>query len=173
MLPALRLLIFGAGDDAKPLSQLANQMGWRVTMLDECQAKTLPVRFPEAEEVLKMKREHALEGLSFNARTAAVLLSHNYGLDKAVLQALLPRALPYIGMLGPKKRFDRMNEELDRELASHPEIHAPIGLDIGAQTPFEIAIAIISEIQARFSNRKGGSLRERKGTIHGRKPKEQ
>lgn len=169
VLPAIRLLIFGAGDDAKPLCHLASQMGWRVTVADECQAKTLPIRFPEAEKVQNVTRENPLSELPLNSRTAAVLLSHNYGFDKAVLQALLPLDLPYIGMLGPKKRFERMDKELRNTLSKHSEIHAPIGLDIGAQTPFEIALSIVAEVQASFSNRNGGALRDRKGTIHGRK----
>ena len=168
--PALRLMIFGAGDDARPLCQLAQQMGWRVTVADECKAKTLPVRFPEAEQVLCVERDSALAHLKTNSRTVAVLLSHNYGFDLAILNQLLPLNLPYVGMLGPRKRFDRMDAELGEILAERQEIHAPIGLDIGAQTPFEIALAIVAEIQAKMLEREGGFLKNRKGSIHPRKP---
>lgn len=168
--PAMRLLVFGAGDDARPLCQLAQQMGWRVTITDECQAKTLPVRFPEAEKVIHLNSAQALASLPTNRWTAAVLLSHNYGYDLAILKQLLGLDLAYIGMLGPKKRFERMDAELNGELSEMHNFHAPIGLDIGAQTPFEIAIAIVAEIQAKIQQRSAGFLRDRQGTIHERKP---
>ncbi len=167
--PALRLLIFGGGDDARPLCQLAAQMGWRVTVTDDCKAKALPLRFPEAEHVLQLDRNIATEALQPNAFTAAVLLSHNYAYDQAIVTGLLPFALPYIGILGPRKRFDRMDAELGGILRDRAGLHAPIGLDIGAQTPFEIALAIIAEIQAVFAQRDAGFLKSRAGFIHERK----
>lgn len=169
VLPALHLFIFGGGDDARPLCQLASQMGWRVTVTDDCKAKALPVRFPEAEQVIQLDRLIAAQTLQPNAYSAAVLLSHNYAYDQAILSGLLPFDLPYIGILGPKKRFERMNDAFEGRLSSMDAIHAPIGLDIGGQTPFEIALAIVAEIQAKWHQRAGGFLKLREGAIHTRK----
>ncbi len=167
--PALRLLIFGGGDDARPLCQLAAQMGWRVTVTDDCKAKALPLRFPEAEHVLQLDRNIAADALQPNAYTAAVLLSHNYAYDLAIVAGLLPFALPYIGILGPRKRFERMDAELGGLLRDLAAVHAPIGLDIGAQTPFEIALAIVTEVQAVLAARPAGFLKARESYIHHRK----
>lgn len=170
VVPAIRLLVFGGGEDARPLCQVAEQMGWRVTVTDDCAAKTLPVRFPEAERVVHLERTGAVQALRPDCFSAAVLLSHNYGYDKAILEGLLATEVAYIGILGPRKRFERLVDELGTDLAQHDGVHAPIGLDIGAQTPFEIAIAIVAEIQAKFTQREGGFLRLRVGSIHHRKP---
>ncbi|MDX1629744.1 MAG: XdhC family protein, partial [Fulvivirga sp.] len=105
--------------------------------------------------------------------TAAVLMSHNYPYDYAVLKKLLHTPVRYIGMLGPKKRVERMFSDLEDEgmkmsHEDHHRIHSPIGLDIGAETPEEIAFSIIGEIQARFRNRGGGFLKYRQAPIHQR-----
>ena len=160
VIPTIRLLIFGGGYDAEPLTRLANELGWRTTVTDDCAAKALPVRFPRAEQVVHLPREQAVDHLTPDQFTAAVLISHNYKYD-----------LPYIGMLGPVKRFHRMNEEMGGILKGNPAIHAPIGLDIGGQTPFGIAMAIASEIKAVFAGRSAGKLKDRKGAIHPRKLK--
>jgi xanthine/CO dehydrogenase XdhC/CoxF family maturation factor len=166
--PALRLLIFGAGDDVRPLASLAAQMGWRVEITDECAAKCLPVRFPEAGQVRQLLSGTAVADLAPDAYTAAVLISHNYDYDKAVLSQLLGYPLCYIGILGPRKRFERLDAELGGVLADLPTVHAPIGLDIGANTPFEIALAIVAEIQAVKAGRSAGPLRARAREIHDR-----
>jgi xanthine dehydrogenase accessory factor len=167
--PATRLLVFGGGEDARPLVQLAAQLGWRVTVTDDCAAKVLPIRFPEADNVQQLTRETAVSSLKPDRFTAAVLMSHNYGYDKAILLEMISTNVSYIGLLGPRKRFDRMNAELGGVLDGIETIHAPIGLDIGAQTPLEIAIAVIAEIQAVFARRNAGFLKSREGFIHDRK----
>jgi xanthine/CO dehydrogenase XdhC/CoxF family maturation factor len=100
-------------------------------------------------------------------------MSHNYEYDRDVLKKLLGSASPYIGILGPRKRYDKMLEEFHRQgISVDPEdlhrIHSPIGLDIGAETPDEIAVSIVSEIQGKFSNRSGGFLKYRNAPIHQR-----
>lgn len=167
--PALRLLVFGGGEDARPLVQLGAQLGWRVTVTDECAAKALPLRFAGAGQVVHLDRVKAVGELQPDRFTAAVLMSHNYGYDKAILENLIPFPLPYIGVLGPRKRFERIEDELGGCLAGNAAIHAPIGLDISAQTPLEIALAIVTEIQAVFAKRNAGFLKEREGFIHDRK----
>jgi xanthine dehydrogenase accessory factor len=100
-------------------------------------------------------------------------MSHNYEYDRDVLRKLLQSPSPYIGILGPRKRFDKMLAEYKREgielsVEDFDRIHSPIGLDIGAETPDEIALSIVSEIQGKFANRSGGFLKYRKAPIHQR-----
>ena len=101
-----------------------------------------------------------------------VLMTHNYLHDLELLRQLLPLPLRYLGCLGPKRRTERLLLELfdddTRRAASElRRLHAPIGLDIGAETPEEVALSIVSEIRAVLSERSGAQLREREGTIHG------
>ncbi|MCB9234628.1 MAG: XdhC family protein [Bacteroidia bacterium] len=168
VIPAIRLLIFGGGQDARPLCKLAHEMGWKTTVTDDCAAKALPVRFPEADRVIHLDRETAISQLSPDAFSAAVLISHNFDYDKAILRNLIPLNLSYVGVLGPKNRFQRLCDELELEKSQIDQLFAPVGLDIGAQTPFEIALAVIAEIQAVFSGRAGNSLRQRQASIHAR-----
>jgi xanthine/CO dehydrogenase XdhC/CoxF family maturation factor len=103
-------------------------------------------------------------------------MSHNYEYDRDVLKKLLKTESPYIGLLGPRKRFDKMLEEFNKEgivLTADDlhRIHAPIGLDIGAETPDEIAVSIVAEIQSKFTNRSGGFLKYRSSPIHHRDTK--
>jgi cyclic pyranopterin phosphate synthase len=105
-----------------------------------------------------------------------ILMSHNYDYDRDVLKKLLNSPAPYIGILGPLKRFNKMLDEFEREniqLSSYDfdRIHAPIGLDIAAESPQEIAVSIIGEIQAKLHKRKGMFLKERGGPIHERDEK--
>ena len=100
-------------------------------------------------------------------------MSHNYEYDRDVLRKLLSSPSPYIGILGPRKRFDKMIAEFEKEnirLSSEDlhRIHSPFGLDIGAEAPDEIALSIISEIQGKFANRSGGFLKYRNAPIHHR-----
>lgn len=164
--PVIRLLIFGGGYDAQPLTELGHQLGWQITVTDDCAAKSIPARFPKADRVVHLKRDMAVNALAPDKFTAVVLLSHNFEYDKVILESLLPYNLPYIGILGPQKRHDRMNIEMGNALERMLCIHAPIGLDIGGETPFEIALAIVGEIQAVFRGRNGGRLRDRTGPIH-------
>jgi len=101
--------------------------------------------------------------------TAVVLMSHDYNWDKTLLPIFLKKNPPYIGMLGPKKRMQKMQTELpDYDLESLVNLHSPVGLDIGAESPEEIALSIAAEIVATFRGRDGASLKFRKGAIHER-----
>jgi xanthine dehydrogenase accessory factor len=100
-------------------------------------------------------------------------MTHNYNYDKAMLKALTQKDIPYIGSLGPKKKLDRMLDELASEGLVLPDtkrdiIHGPVGLDIGAETSEEIALSILAEIQAVLSGREGQRLRHIEGEIHSR-----
>lgn len=171
--PAISLMIFGGGFDARPVSHLAKSIGWDVTVTDECVAHIAPVFFPTADNLSLCHREYIDRDFEITPFTACVLMSHNYEYDRDVLKKLLSTPTPYIGILGPRKRFDKMMDEFAGEgvrLTADDihRIHSPIGLDIGAEAPDEIALSIISEIQGKFSNRSGGFLKYRNAPIHQR-----
>lgn len=171
--PAVSLMIFGGGFDARPVSQLAKSLGWEVTVTDECVAHIAPVFFPTADKLSLCNRQFIERDFDITPYTACVLMSHNYEYDRDVLRKLLKSPASYIGILGPRNRFDKMVEEFSREglqLSSDDlhRIHSPIGLDIGAEAPDEIALSIVSEIQGKFANRSGGFLKYRNAPIHQR-----
>lgn len=174
--PTISLLIFGGGFDARPVSQLAQSLGWKVTVTDECVAHIAPAFFPGAERVSLCAREFVDRDFDITRYTPCLLMSHNYEYDREVLKKLLKSPAPYIGILGPRKRFEKMVHEFSQEgitLSSEDfhRIHSPAGLDIGAETPDEIALSIIAEIQGKLANRSGGFLKYRPGPIHQRDTK--
>jgi xanthine/CO dehydrogenase XdhC/CoxF family maturation factor len=174
--PAVSLIIFGGGFDARPVSELAKALGWNVSVTDECVAHIAPLFFPTADKLTLCQREFIDRDFEITPYTACVLMSHNYEYDRDVLKKLLATNTPYIGILGPRKRFDKMQIEFNAQGISLTQqdfqrIHSPIGLDIGAEAPDEIAVSIIAEIQSKFSNRSGGFLKYHAGPIHQRDPK--
>lgn len=170
--PTLSLLIFGGGFDARPVSELAKSLGWNVSVTDECVAHIAPIFFPSADKLSLCQREFIDRDFKITPYTACVLMSHNYEYDRDVLKKLIKTDAPYIGILGPRKRFDKMQEEFSAEdfsIGDIQRIHSPIGLDIGAEAPDEIAVSIVAEIQSKFSSRSGGFLKYNEGPIHQRR----
>ena len=171
--PSVSLIIFGGGFDARPVSQLAKSLGWDVQVTDECVAHIAPLFFPTADKLSLCHRDFIDRDFEITPFTACVLMSHNYEYDRDVLKKLIKTDTPYIGILGPRKRFDKMLIEFSAQglqllTEDIHRIHSPIGLDIGAETPDEIAVAIIAEIQGKFVNRSGGFLKYRNAPIHHR-----
>ncbi|GAB3325819.1 XdhC family protein [Hymenobacter humi] len=169
--PPLRVIIYGAGNDAQPLVRLAASLGWHITVLDGRPNLATAARFPEAAEV----RVVPVADLAQETRTDAyaVLLSHNYAYDLAALALHIPASTPYIGLLGPRLKAARLLDEpelglseAEKEALLQTRLHSPIGLDLGSETPEEIALAIVAEIQARRNQRNGRPLREKAGTVH-------
>jgi xanthine/CO dehydrogenase XdhC/CoxF family maturation factor len=171
--PGIELIIFGAGYDTVSLVRLATELGWPVTITEDCIAHLSPKRFPAATCLLYANADAVTDKLTFTDRTAAVLMSHNYNYDRDVLTNLLATDVLYIGVLGPRKRFDKMQAEW-RNAGKHfssltlDRVHSPIGLDLGAETPDEIALSILAEIKAFFSQKTGGFLSDKPGPIHER-----
>jgi xanthine dehydrogenase accessory factor len=171
--PAVSLVVVGAGNDAIPLVNIADVIGWEARVVDGRNTHAKPERFAAACQVLVSKPEKALEQIPIDEQTVFVLMTHNYNYDLAMLKALLERNVKYIGVLGPKKKLERMLGELkdagmkltENQLSS---IYGPVGLEIGAETAEEIALSIIAEIKAVFGGKKGTSLRESKDFIHSR-----
>jgi xanthine dehydrogenase accessory factor len=143
--PPIRLFIFGDGPDSKAFHSLGNLLGWQT--LEILNANTLPGE-PDGW-------------------TAAIVKSHNYGRDFAALQKLLPLDLRYVGLIGPRKRRNQLlSDLLELGVTINAGFFAPAGIDLGAETPEEIALAVLSEVQRVFAAASGESLRERKISIH-------
>ena len=171
--PPLPLTIFRAGDDAMPLAQMAKLLGWHVTVIDARPAYATAERFPDADAVI-CERPETLASHSqavFPPEAMVMIMTHSFTRDRTLLRTLLPRELRYIGILGPKSRTQRLLDELADDGVTFPaenlaRLHGPAGLDIGAETPEEIAVSIIGEMQAVLSRRPGGALRDRNAPIH-------
>lgn len=166
------LVIFGAGEDARPLVRLAKEVGWHVAVVDSRPAYATSVRFPEADAVVNATATEAARQLTADHSAYAVIMTHRYAEDLQLLRQLLPHPLAYLGVLGPRKRTDRLLAQLQTEGFSPSEsmlarLHAPIGLDLGGNTPETVALAIIAEIQSRLTGRIPIYLRDRSAPIHG------
>ena len=163
--PPIRLVVFGGGFDVPPVVNAAAALGWSTSVVSRRQIGSC-----RPEQVLAASPAAACERLRPDARTAAVIMNHNYSRDREALAAMLDSEAGYIGVLGPRARTERMLAEIDRFTDDLSRIHAPTGLDIGAENPEEIAAAILAEVVAVFAGRRGGSLRDRPGPIHRPEP---
>jgi xanthine dehydrogenase accessory factor len=165
--PPVQLLVFGAGYDAIPVVQFAKQLGWQVTVIDPRSTYATPDRFPQADTLIVCQPNRLQDHLTLNSQMVAVVMTHHYLHDRTLLQTLLPASLRYLGVLGPKRRTQQLLADLQAEgCKTNQRLHSPIGLDIGAETPEEIALAIVAEIQAVLSRRSGQFLHDRPGAIH-------
>ncbi len=172
--PPISLVIVGAGNDAVPVMQIADSIGWHVRIVDGRNTLAKPERFVSACQVVVSNPQNVLDEIPVDAYTAFVLMTHNYNYDFAMVKGLLQKDIPYIGMLGPKTRLDKIFNQLENEgitISNHQmkKFYGPSGLEIGAETPEEIALSIIAEIKAVFSQKTGSSLRNKKEVIHSRK----
>ena len=172
IMPVPSLALFGAGDDAMPLVRIAKQMGWHVRIFDSRPSYATRQRFPEADEVTVASTESLDECVHLDAACLAVVMTHRFAEDVNILRWLAARPPAYIGMLGPRKRTDRLIAELRAGgVAIEPRmmerLYSPVGLDLGASTPESIALSIVAEIQCLLSGRKPIHLRDRTAPIHG------
>jgi xanthine dehydrogenase accessory factor len=161
--PVVTLVLIGAGNDVMPMVEYADILGWEAKVVDGRATHARPERFAKACQVLVAKPEQVLAQIPLDDWTVFALMTHNYNYDKAMLLELCQKKARYIAMLGPKKKLQRMLDEFEEEGAGLTEeslatIHSPAGLDIGAQTPEEIALSIISEMKAVLCGRMGHSL---------------
>jgi len=171
--PGPALVVAGAGNDVRPLVETAEMLGWDITLVDGRPGYASQTRFPTCQ-VKVARADEALRSIVIDNQTAVVLMSHNYEYDKAVLIQALGGPAKYIGILGPQKKKERLWKEMREEgilltAEQQDRIYGPTGLDIGAETPEEIALSVISEIKAVFAGRSGGMLRRNPvGKIHQR-----
>lgn len=157
--PPPALIVFGAGDDAQPLTEFAAALGWHITIADGRSQLARPERFPLAARVGGLDSALAMAAPG----NAAVIMTHSYEQDRKILAALLPAEMKYIGILGPRRRTDRLIGEVAPEIGLTPEeciarLHTPVGLDLGGHSPAAIALAIAAELQAVFSGREARKL---------------
>lgn len=144
-----RLLLLGAGPDALPVVDFAARLHWQVTVSDRRPAYADPSHFPSAERVLLARPEEIAHATDLPSFTAAVVMSHHLPSDLAYLRVLSFSTLPYVGLLGPAARREKLLAELGPDAGRlRPRLHAPVGLHLGGRTPEAIALAIVAEIHA-------------------------
>lgn len=165
------LVMFGAGQDAPPLAHAAALLGWLVTVIDQRRSLLAAERFPSANLVFLNDAKALQSTITFDDGTAAVVMSHSYAQDLFWLRELAQIELPYIGLLGPRRRTEQLIHDLRKEGVlisdTFPDrIFSPAGLDIGSETAQEIAAAIVAEIHAVAHRRNGGFLRNRPPRVH-------
>ncbi len=168
--PAFNLLIIGAEHDAVKLCKMASLLGWQVDLITSLKDPKSMVDFPGANSVIASDAE-IIDFSMVNENTGIVIMNHSYVQDLKYLLKLVEKKPAYLGMLGAAKRRDKMFTELFELNPLITEdflesIHTPAGLNLGAQTPEEIAISIISEILATIKNKKPDSLKTINGHIH-------
>ncbi|SDB54452.1 Xanthine and CO dehydrogenase maturation factor, XdhC/CoxF family [Flavobacteriaceae bacterium MAR_2010_188] len=171
--PVRSLLIFGSEHDSVALCKMASLTSWDVTIVAHPLNEKEISFFPGAKDLVHLLPEE-LDSLQIDSQTACILMSHSFSRDLAYLLELSNFKIPYIGLLGPHKR---KNQLLDQLIERKPEISdqildtffGPVGLDIGAETPQEIAIAVLGELQSVFTKTHVDHLRNKSGSIHARR----
>ncbi|MDH3498665.1 MAG: XdhC family protein [Acidimicrobiia bacterium] len=168
--PQPHLLIFGAVHIAQSLARIAKDLGFRVTVNDARPVFTTRERFPDVDSVIVGWPNEVMDELVMDRRTYVVILSHDARFEEPVLPAVLASPARYIGAMGSRRTHIKRMERL--EAAGYTEeqiarIHGPVGLDIGAELPGEVAVSILAEmIQVRYGSGSGDSLKGRSGRIH-------
>lgn len=148
-IPNPRLIIFGGGHIAKPLSEFASRIGFSVTLIDDRPFFASSTRFPEAERVICESFEKSFSKINLRKSDYVVIITRGHRHDGLVLREVLNYDLSYIGMIGSRRRVKGMKEELIKEGYCKDKldsVNAPIGLDIGAISPEEIAISILAQL---------------------------
>jgi xanthine/CO dehydrogenase XdhC/CoxF family maturation factor len=170
--PPTRLIVYGAGDDAQPLVRLAAELGWHVTVADPRAAFATAARFPTADAIVAAPARELVARTAPPPDALAVVMTHHYVHDVPLLRDLLPRPLVYLGLLGPRPRAERIVSDLAKNGlvitdGDRARLHAPVGLDLGAETPEDVALSILAEMRATLARRDARPLRERLKPIHG------
>lgn len=158
------LVVCGAGDDARPLVSTAARTGFRVVVVDHRPAYLEAARFPEAWALDRATPDEKAPGLPESDDTFVVVKTHNLERDRGWTRRYLETPAPYIGLLGPKSRRDEILESVEPD--RRHRIYGPVGLDLGADGPEQVALSIVSELLAVRSGRQPRHLREREAPIH-------
>jgi len=164
LLPPPGLLVCGADDDARPLVAFAAAVGFRVLVADHRAAYLTSDRFPAARKLLSLRPEDETAALPPPGRTYAVVMTHSIKRDSAWVRRLVAADLPYIGVLGPRARTEGMLAGLGSR--ERERIFGPVGLDLGADGPEQVALSILAEVLAVSSERPPRHLRERAVSVH-------
>ncbi|MEP0710371.1 XdhC/CoxI family protein [Algoriphagus sp.] len=166
--PAIRILLFGAGNDTVPLAKMAEILGLEVILIDGRKNLATPFRFPSAIKIITGPGDEVVQQLEIDSNSAALLMTHNFEYEAQVLAYLAPFQLPYIGILGPKKKSEKLIERMERNglTVNQENIFSPMGLDIGAEGSEEIALSILAEVKAVLAKKPATFLRNKNGPIH-------
>jgi xanthine dehydrogenase accessory factor len=167
------LVVFGTGHDVGPVTELAAKNDFRVTVVGFRGAVDLAERFPAADRTLTTSPGALATAIDLDDDTYAVVMTHNFVDDRLTVEALLDADVPYVGLMGPRERFDEMLDAFedegrtftDGELAS---LYTPVGLDLGGGSPYQIAHSIVAEALAVANERAPRHLKAREGPIHDR-----
>ena len=173
VLPRPRLVIIGGDPDAAPIVRLAKQLGFKVELADHREMVANHKKYPEADEVHVIWPENLAIDLNLEGTTFVLIKTHNYLKDKEILKVVLKAGVRYIGQMGPKARIQDLLEDMRKEGVTFTEselqvLHAPVGLDIGAESPEQIAVSIMSELLAVKNGRFGVQLKRQTSAIHPR-----
>ncbi len=163
-LPPPSLLAIGAGEDTRPLVASASDVGFRVTVVDHRPAYLAPDHYPAGTRLVEARSDSELSALPLGPRTYAVVKTHSLEHDREWVRRLLNTDVPYIGVLGPRARIDDVLRDIGAE--DNDRVFGPVGLDLGADGPEQIAVSVVAELLALLSGREPGHLRTREGAIH-------
>ncbi|ELY59613.1 XdhC family protein [Natronococcus jeotgali] len=170
--PSQRLVVFGSQPDVHPVVRFAARVGLEVTVVTARGGRADDEMFPTADRVLAAHPSN-LSDAGIDGRTSVLIMSHNFVDDRLALEAALDTEAPYIGLMGPRKRFEQLQSDLEEEgvelsKRDHERIATPVGLDLGSDAPVEIALSVVSEIIAVSNGRDGRRLVGQAGPIHDR-----
>ena len=167
------VVVFGSGHDVGPVTELAAKNDFRVTVVGFRGAVDLETQFPGADRTISTSPATIEADLELDDRTYAVVMTHNFIDDRLAVETLLEADVPYVGLMGPRERFEEMVAEFEAEgnpFVGEPieSVYTPVGLDLGGGTPYQIAHSIVAEVLAVSNERAPGHLRRREGHIHER-----
>lgn len=166
--PAPELLLFGGQEDINPVASLAAQAGFHVRVATARGGHADPERYPAADEVVATHPSDLADLVMAPDYTYAVVMSHNLIDDRIALDALLDTDIQYIGLMGPRKRFRELREEIDLKGRNPERIATPVGLDLGGDEPISIGFSIVSELLTVHNDCSGERLTNQNGSIHDR-----
>ena len=159
--PPPRILLLGGGPDARPVATLGAFLGWRVTVVDHRSTYLVPERFPPATELIESRAADVAVAVPLGEFAAAVVMSHHLDSDLAYLRALAANPVPYVGLLGPAARREKLLADLGADADRlRARLRAPVGLDIGGRAPESIALSIVGEVHAVLAGRGGRPFSE-------------
>jgi xanthine dehydrogenase accessory factor len=166
-LPPPQLVIVSAGNDSRPLARFAAEAGFRVTVVDHRPGLLLPDRFPADTRLVDSGAAEFAERVTCDTDTHVVVMTHNFSDDEQYLRAIVATPVPYIGMLGPRQRTDRLIRNVSAIVPfDAARVYGPVGLDVGTDGAEQVALAIVAELLAVRGGRQPQSLRDRVTAIH-------
>jgi xanthine dehydrogenase accessory factor len=161
MTPPPHLLLLGGGPDARPVATLASFLGWRITVVEHRAAYLSPARFPPSTTMVETRPADLANVVRLAEYSAAIVMSHHLESDLQYLRALSRAAVPYVGLLGPAARREKLMSDLGADAdVLRPRLRAPVGLDIGGRAPESIALSIVAEVHAALEGRAGRPFTE-------------